>query len=139
MIQRIQTIWLLIAGVLSVVTLKLAFFGGNITDATGVKVWSELNGTSNFLMLLLTVGVTVLSAITLFLFKNRKLQLRLTAAAIIVSLLLITLYFVESQKYTEGKYALTSIFTFAMPVFLVLAARAIYKDEQLVKSADRFR
>jgi hypothetical protein len=34
---------------------------------------------------------------------------------------------------------LTSLLAFAIPVFLVFAARGIWKDEQLVKSVDRLR
>ncbi|HRI20814.1 MAG TPA: DUF4293 family protein, partial [Panacibacter sp.] len=52
---------------------------------------------------------------------------------------IIALYFSAMDNYLEGRIDLTSVFAFAVPVFLLLAARGIYKDEKLVKSADRLR
>jgi hypothetical protein len=49
------------------------------------------------------------------------------------------LYFIETQKYTVGGYALTSVIVIAIPVLQILAAMSIYKDEKLVKSVDRLR
>jgi hypothetical protein len=39
----------------------------------------------------------------------------------------------------ESGYNLTSLLAVAIPVFLILAARNIYRDEKLVKSMDRLR
>jgi hypothetical protein len=77
--------------------------------------------------------------IDIFLYKNRKLQQRITILAIIVSLLNIFLYYEQTQKFVEGNYDLTAVLSLAIPVFLILAARGIYKDQKLVKSLDRLR
>jgi hypothetical protein len=49
------------------------------------------------------------------------------------------LYFNASKTFTESNTDLTALISLAIPVFLVLAAVGIYKDEQLVKNADRLR
>ena len=75
----------------------------------------------------------------IFLYKNRKLQFRLTILALLLSLLNIFLYYRETLAYTEGNYTITAILTLLIPIFLFFASRGIYKDEKLIKSADRLR
>ncbi len=141
MLQRIQSIWLLLAAVCGFLTLKFSFFSGNKLDATNVKTFQYLTASSSILILILTVASFVAALITIFLYKNRKLQLRITLAVIIISLLDIFLYYRETKKFVEGEsgYNLTSLLMVAIPIFLILAARNIYKDEKLVKSMDRLR
>ena len=141
MLQRMQSIWLLLAAVCGFLTLKFSFFSGNKLDATNVKTFQYLTASGSIIILILTVAVFVAVLITIFLYKNRKLQLRITLSAIIVSLLNIFLYYRETKKFVEGEsgYNLTSLLAVAIPVFLILAARNIYRDEKLVKSMDRLR
>jgi ABC-type Na+ efflux pump permease subunit len=141
MLQRIQSIWLLLAAVCGFLTLKFSFFSGNKLDASNVKTFQYLIASGSIIILILTVAVFVAVLITIFLYKNRKLQLRITLSAIIVSLLNIFLYYRETKKFVEGEsgYNLTSLLAVAIPVFLILAARNIYRDEKLVKSMDRLR
>jgi hypothetical protein len=77
--------------------------------------------------------------IDIFLYKNRKLQLRIVIVAILLSLLNIYLYYKQTLQFSHGFYALTSVLVFVIPVFLFLAARGIGRDEKLVKSLDRLR
>ena len=64
---------------------------------------------------------------------------RITLAAMILSLLNIVLYYNQTLHFTVGSYDLTALVALSMPVTLLLAARGIYKDQQLVKSLDRLR
>lgn len=135
MIQRIQTIWLLIAAVLGFASLKTAFFIGSITTEPA----NHLTGMSNvWLMISTIVGATV-AALSIFLYKNRPLQLKLVLLALGISLLTIGLYYLEINKYAVGGLALWCVVVIAIPVVLILATIGIYKDEQLVKSTDRLR
>ena len=141
MIQRIQSIWLLLASSCAFLTLKLSFFSGNIlvdNQKQFVKL-TAING--GFFLLVLTCCVAVGALILIFLFKDRQLQLKIIIAMIAVAVLNIVLYFVQAGHYVpnEGNYDLSSALSFAIPVFFILAARNIYKDEKLVRSADRIR
>jgi hypothetical protein len=51
------------------------------------------------------------------------------------------MFFIATGAFVanEWSYNLTSVAAIAIPVFLLMAARAIYKDEKLVKSVDRLR
>ena len=140
MLQRIQTIWLLAASAAAFITLKLSFFSGN-KYVDNIKTFEELNGMSHVILMILTVALAVASLIIIFLYKDRKLQLKLTIAAFALSLLNLFVYYLQIKKFipAEGKISITAIVAIIIPALLLLAARAIWKDEQLIKSVDRLR
>lgn len=138
MIQRVQTIWLLLASVCSFLTLKTTFYSGMMLK-DNVSQFTTLNAMTNVILLVLTVAVALASLIAIFLYKDRKMQLKIGVAALIVSLGCIGFYFKLIQNFTTGTYALTSAIAFAIPVLLFFAVRNIYRDEKLVKSVDRLR
>src|SRR5690349_2652560 len=125
MIQRIQTLWLLLATIFAFLTIRLSFYSGNkLLD--GVKSFVELNASAGPLyLLILSVAVGIGALISIFLFKDRKTQMRITLVTLIVSIINIALYFVEIKKFEEGNFDLTAILTFAIPIFLLLAVRGI--------------
>jgi len=89
--------------------------------------------------------LALLPLINIFLYKNRKLQLRISVYAIILAFGLIGLiyyYFVIGfRQLDEPAYALR--FPLVVPVIFIvliyLAFRGIRKDEILVRSLDRIR
>jgi ABC-type thiamin/hydroxymethylpyrimidine transport system permease subunit len=136
MIQRIQSVWLLLAAICAFLTFRVSFFYGLRTGAT---VNEALNATSDML-LIITAAATGLGAfIAIFLYKDRKVQLRVTMIALVVAVLNLVLYFVHIKQYADGRFSLTSIVSFIIPVFLLLSARGIWKDQKLIKSLDRLR
>ena len=140
MLQRIQTLWLLLASACAGLTMKFSFFSGNKAPAPGQPAtFQSLTATGNILIDILTVTLLVGSLFIIFNYKNRPLQFRLTIALIILSLVNIALYHRETKEFAEGSFDLSSAFTFAIPVLLFLAARGIRKDRKLVKSLDRLR
>lgn len=140
MIQRLQSIWLLIASVLAFVTLKFSFFSGNIL-VENVKQFQKFTAMSNILLMILTVVVAAGSLVTIFLFKDRNTQWKVTLALCLLSVVNIILFFVATGTYVpnEWSYDLTAIVAIAVPVFLLMAVRGIYRDEKLMKSLDRLR
>ena len=139
MIQRIQTIWLILAAVAAFLTLKVSFFSGNMVAANQTKTFQYLTATSNIILLMLTVAVAVIALVSIFLYKNRKLQMRTSLAAMLLAILNIIVYYNQAQHFAEGNYDLTALITLAIPVFFLLAAKGIYNDQKLIKSLDRLR
>lgn len=150
MIQRIQSLYLLLSGLLmgSLFFVPLAqietdtqgvfqFIYRGLTNAEGEMVTPTLA-----LSILLTVA-TVISIITIFLYKKRLLQLRL--CGINLALLLGStgmIYYLGSKLGDETAVVSYSITT-AIPVIALiltfLALKAIGKDIALLKSMDRIR
>jgi VanZ family protein len=139
MIQRIQTVWLFLAALFAALTYKFPFYSGNIINKENVHLFEKLRASSNFLVLIFTAGLVVGTICIIFMYKNRKQQVGLTAAAAGLSIINIILYFTELKKFVSGNMSLTSVFALAIPVFLVLAINGMWKDEKLVKSLDRLR
>ena len=139
MIQRIQTIWFLLASACGFVSLKTSFYSGHKTDAP--QVFSYLNGTSTIPIVILTVGVAIASLVLVFMFKDRKMQMKTAIVVLLLGVLNIVLYFLQQKNFipAESSFDLTAVFVFAVPVFLFLACRGIYNDEKLIKNADRLR
>ncbi|MEP7279509.1 MAG: DUF4293 domain-containing protein [Bacteroidota bacterium] len=141
MIQRIQSVWLLLAAVAAFLTLQFPVFSGNIIDPGQPKIFRNLTATGNLLILAITVVTGALAGIAIFLYKNRKLQNRLTLFACFLSIINIVLYYLQAQKFVpaESGYGITALLALLVPVFLILAARGINRDRKLVKSLDRLR
>jgi len=139
MLQRIQSVWILLAAICAALTFKFSFFSGNkAVDVTGHRFVS-VTAVSSVLILLITVIITAGALINIFNYKNRRRQIWINIGLAVLSLLNIFLYYKESQGFIEGKYDLTAFLSFVIPIFLILAVRGIMKDDKLVKSADRLR
>lgn len=136
MLQRIQTIYLFIAALLSGV---LIFF---------VSLWSNEAGEpvivqDVLVVLAMFLGSAVLSLVSIFLFKKRQLQFVLGRLNILLNFFLLGV-FVYWSLIVPGEMEISEkgigmFIPVLSIVFIVLANKAIKKDEDLVKSADRFR
>jgi succinate-acetate transporter protein len=136
MIQRIQTVYLLIVGLLSGV---LPFW---------IYIWSDADGNAIFASNELWVSVAfyavaALAIISVVLFKNRQNQFVANRLNMILNLCLLGFFVYRSLNLSGGTLVLEKGIGMLIPVFsivfLVLANRAIKKDEDLVKSVDRLR
>jgi heme/copper-type cytochrome/quinol oxidase subunit 4 len=135
MIQRQQSLWLLLSTVCSFLSFKFPFYSGNLKDGT----FAELEGGSTFFLLIFTGISLLLSLITIFLYKDRKLQLKLALGGAVLSVLILIIYFMEMRSYAKGNVAFTCIFALAIIAGYIMATRGIWKDEKLVKSLDKLR
>jgi hypothetical protein len=79
-----------------------------------------------------------LSLLTIFLFKDRKFQFRLCLGGIVLSVIIIILYFSEMKKLS-GSISLSCLIVFMIFGGYLMAAYRIRKDEKLIKSLDRLR
>ena len=137
MIQRIQSIWLLLASLFAFCTIKFAFYSG--TDINNVPYTKLTGATGGFLILTLTILIGLLAGIAIFLFKNRNTQLWLCVGGVIAEVLLLFLYYREITTYSQGEISLTAILHPAIILFFILAARGIMGDKKLIQDSDRLR
>lgn len=143
MIQRIQSIFLLLASVAC-----FGLFGTDAADTPAPVTDSALfnDGSFNVYDDPILIGIVVLAGVLfladIFLFNNRKLQITLSRIGLLVMLLGAAYSSYLWYSDSAGASA-TPDFGIALPglaiVFAVLAARYIAKDEKLVRSADRLR
>ena len=140
MIQRQQTLWLLLATVAAILSFMFPFVTGTeLVEKTTMQKPTEIDAGSRFFILLLTIASTAISFIAIFLFKNRKQQQWLCAGGMLITILLIFLYILETNKLIKPTLALFAILPFVILASYFMAFRNIRKDEKLVKSLDKLR
>ncbi len=136
MLQRVQTIYLFIAAVISAGLIFLFPLWKTETSNT-VYVQDVLVALAMF------IGSGFLSLISIILFKNRKLQFVLGRINIILNFFLLGV-FVYWSLSVPGEMGISEkgigmFLPIVSIVFLVMANKAIKRDEDLVKSVDRLR
>jgi hypothetical protein len=137
MIQRQQSLWLILSTISAFLTYKLPFFSG-VRSEKGMTQTAIIDGASNFFLLLLTGAIIILSLVTIFMFKDRSLQIRLSLLGIGLSILLLVLYFLEI-KGLSGSISISAIFVFVILFGFIMAYINIRKDQKLIKSLDKLR
>lgn len=139
MIQRKQTLWLLLSTISSALTFKFPFYTGQVApNTTGVE-GPELTATDNIYLLLLTVVILALSAVSIFLFKDRKRQIQFCFLGLLCAIGLAVTYYTYSKHFLEGTFALTSILILFIFIGFVFAIQGIRRDQKLIKDLNRLR
>src|SRR4030095_11509612 len=98
MIQRFQSLWLLLAAIFAFLSFKLPFYSGSKMTNGVAQPDVSLDASSQILILILAGAVILLCFIALFLYKDRKKQLTMTIINIILSIALLAVYFSQIQK-----------------------------------------
>jgi hypothetical protein len=136
MIQRIQSLFLICS---IIITAVLPFFFSLWTEKESKVVYFN----ESILYIIFFAVISALALISLFLFKKRQTQFVLNRLAIIFNFILLG-FFVFRTLNLSGEMQISEkgigmfLPTISI-VLLVLANRAIKKDEDLVKSVDRLR
>ena len=136
MIQRIQTVYLIIVAFLAGL---LPFWLNLWSDTSGNEIFAK----NELMVSLVFYASATIAIIAIVLFKNRKNQFVINRLNILLNLFLLGFFVYRSLNLSgensiseKGIGMLLPVFSI---VFLVLANRAIKKDEDLVKSVDRLR
>ena len=155
MIQRIQSLYLFLIVLLSGLLFSGSFL--SFLDKTGATIkvtFSEViksTGGQGFEVIekllpltILIILILIISLATIFLYKRRKVQIRLTFFLIILTAsLLIAFVHVSLSVIAKFDAQLNIGFKMVLPLLMlilsVLAYRGIRKDDLLVKSYDRLR
>lgn len=145
MLQRIQSIFLLLASG-SFFALFGVDFASSSKPSEGLFSDQLYNVLDNPILIGLTALGGVIALISIFLFKNRPLQLRLGYILIIISILLALvaglLVFNEQSELAPNTTIDDGLGIYLPLIALIgaiLANRYIKKDSKLVKSMDRLR
>jgi len=131
MIQRIQTIYLLVA------TIAMALISFKVPVWTlNEQLFMAQDDTKMFI---LTISAFLFPLISIFLYKWRMVQMRLNRLAIVlgwvISIRLFSVHYYTGNEMSSYSVVLLLVYF----VSLVLAYKAIKKDEDLVRSVDRIR
>lgn len=154
MIQRIQSLYLLVIAALMAVTLfaPLAWFSSDagmfeLTAFSLRTVEGEVVQPTMYMGIVLALACIV-PLVTIFLFRNRLLQIRLCAVEIVLLLGSAVMegvyYFLSRRVFADQVFHAQGfkpwiILPLVCLLFAYLAVRAIFRDEMLVRAAERIR
>ena len=148
MIQRKQTLFLLAVAIIAIVMFFIPFQKLTEND----QMWAiclmpgcstEVISTYIYLPMVLNIIVLILSITVIFLYKNRRLQYKLSNLVMLFNVFIVGVFFVfiYISEGTVGtiSYEFGSFLPLIGAAFAFLASHFIKKDELLVRSADRIR
>ena len=151
MIQRIQSVYLLAAVVLliMILVLPIATLVNAQSDSFTYLFYGIVNSEGKialqaFPLAGLMVIMPIISLISIFLYKNRILQMRLCIYNILlmigsIGLIWFYSYQAKNNLFTETIFSFPIVLPVVAAILTYLAFRGIRKDEILVKSIDRIR
>ena len=152
MIQRIQSVYFLLAGLFPAILFFLSLLSFECSGQTyslsafsfGVSGQPVLH--TPYGVIVFTVLSVVLPIFTIFKFSNRPLQIKLAKYTLLLQALLAVTFAVYAWTFV-GDYPQATNFTpgfglllWALAVvFTILAKKAVQRDEDLVRATDRIR
>jgi|SRR5690554_33642 len=150
MLQRIQSVYLILAAaaMLISVTLPLASFYFNteevLFEAMGIYLNGELTD-STWGLFVIGLMSSIAALITIFLYKNRILQIRLSIFNIVLMIgfylylgfIMYKVYPVENLEFSKVGFG--AIMPIVSIILTILAIRKIGADEALIRSLNRLR
>ena len=147
MIQRIQTVFLFFAAVFAGVLFFVPIASFNVgNEMVNLSVFGVENHTNALLLLVLAILMVIVPFITIFMYKKRELQLKLSSLNVLLNAILcglVFLFFVDKVQTSLSATSVTYVFGTYIPliniVLSILAMRWIKKDIELIKSVDRLR
>jgi len=150
MIQRIQSLYLLLAGIIQIIFATGTYFTYKLQDdlysVTGSGTFNSAGDKTSGDMktLILGIGIAILALMSIFLFKNRKQQMKLSRIGgllTIAEIVFIVISYFNTKDIAEGgfKFGYVIFILPASTLLFFLAAKSIKKDDELIKSVDRIR
>lgn len=156
MIQRIQTVFLFLAFLASVLTFfypLASFWSENFNllfYVSGIEKIHESSATfevNTIPLMALWALMCLFSLVSIFLFRKRIIQMRMARFAVFIDVIFMAMlffyYIPQMEEVTESTAQYLQdpgiYFPIAALLFLILAIRFIMKDERKVRSADRIR
>lgn len=150
MIQRKQTVFMLVAVILSILCLCLpigTFYAEGMRMGTEYNLWIyTMQGTRDFSVCPLFIILLLSSALgiySIFAYHNRLLQARLCVFNMLLLIGWFIVFAVFSQVLGGGNVKFELELASFAPMFAIamyfMSYKAIWADEKLVRSADRIR
>ncbi|MDC1106929.1 DUF4293 domain-containing protein [Prolixibacteraceae bacterium] len=153
MIQRIQSLFLLLSAIvmaglfvptLAWIKTKSETFAMELTKFTPQLPLNDADSASLMPLVIFVCLIIILSLVTIFMYSNRVMQIRITVINLILKLGVVGVayfYAVASAALIQGEVMVNYVLVFPVIalIFDYLAIRSIGKDEALVRAADRIR
>tara|TARA_B100001093_G_scaffold37433_1_gene32054 strand:+ start:2065 stop:2460 length:396 start_codon:yes stop_codon:yes gene_type:complete len=131
MIQRIQSLYLLISAIsMLVISFNISVYQIGITK---YFAYDDMK------LFVLTLAVMTFSVLALLKFKSRLMQIKFIRLALVL-LLVLCIRLTLLNFYSDAKISINIIiFVLSSFISLIMALRGVLKDDKLVRSSERIR
>lgn len=137
MIQRVQTVYLFIAAIAAMLTLFLPLA---VIKATEEAAKDPVIATEYMPLMLLAFVMVSVALGAVFLYSNRPLQAKIGIMGFLTGIGFAAAFAaLHAADFSNMQFTAGTGMPVLFLIMVLLAIRAIKKDEKLVKSADRFR
>lgn len=153
MIQRKQSLWLFIAALLNAGVFYFDLYRYHTITHTMVEGVDSLTDTpgqlrisDHYPSLLIALVMTLLPLVTIFMYKARKRQLKMSFVSLLAIISFVSMFLQRINQLTKlptpptnETYWIGAVLPVAAFIFVILAMLGIRKDDKMVRSADRLR
>jgi peptidoglycan/LPS O-acetylase OafA/YrhL len=136
MLQRKQTIWLLLATVFTVLSFKYPFYA---VAEKGTGIYKDIAANAAVYTIISGTLAAVLCLVTTFLYQRVKLQLTIALLAALACLLHLVLLYVSASGTGHGNPSLTALFPVLAFALVLLAVTGIRKDKKTLEEMNSNR
>jgi O-antigen/teichoic acid export membrane protein len=136
MLQRKQTLWLLLAAVCTALSFKLPFF--SVAEKTN-SIFKNITASEAPYTVACGIITAVLCLVTIFLYNRVKQQLVAGVLTLVAALLHIVLLYVSVLAAGVGSPSLTILLPIAAVLFVFLAIIGIRKDKKTLEEMNSNR
>lgn len=136
MLQRKQTIWLLLAALFAVLSFKFPFYS---VAEKGTEIYKSISASNEVYTIISGTLTAGLCLVTIFLYNRVKLQAQLALLCIILALLHTVLLYVSASAAGSGSPSLTALFPVASVVLTILAFLGIRRDKKTLEEMNSSR
>ncbi len=159
MIQRIQSIYLLAVTSIAIILMWVDPFYAEFESSSGIILGLSFCNNGSFLVdqqgqkvlytpdllsIILLIAVGAIAIVSVFLYKNRNLQMRVTKLlglmVILYWVVLFVRFFLVSKQYADQyNLGVQIVWPLVLLIPVIMAYFAIKSDEDLISSMDRIR
>lgn len=147
-LQRLQSLYLLIAaillGIFAFTTPVTVGTDNGVISIAAIGACSPNCASPNYVLLVLIALTAILAFITIFKYKNLKLQLQLCSVCMLLTLVIaMAIGILAYQAIPEGNYSLNvewhSLLLVVAFLLLWLARRGVAHDKKVIHDSESFR
>ena len=151
MIQRIQSVYLLLTAIFYTIILfvPIAYLGNEyVFNAWSFSTIKGIKLDNTFYLALMAIAIAIISLVAIFMYKNRQRQSKVCLSLVVLIMIFcVFIYFIYPEfmlKRIVGpnlavNYTVWSILSVVPFLFVILANKAILKDDKKIRAADRLR
>ncbi len=138
MIQRLQSLWLLLAAACMALAFKFKFAAG-IKVENAANLSKDINASSSLMTLIFALAFIGIALFSIFLYKNTKKQKLLVIGNVLIGIATIYFLYDDATRLSNITYAISAVLPVFALGFNISAIRGILNDQKTMEELNSSR